>query len=212
MNPFRYCRRVKPRKHDPRGYAEFRQYKAWLRDEFLFRCIYCLRREVWFPDGSDDFSVEHVVPKNQAKHLECSYSNLVYACRRCNSFKGEEDIGMHPRQVALGDLLEVDMQGRIGPRSGNRQGEFLIQVLRLDHPKLTEFRRRKIALLRQFALLKHADARIAVMVELGFPDDLPDLSHKAPPDGNGNGPSHLDSCFTRKAKNSLPRTYLCCGI
>jgi hypothetical protein len=39
------------RRHSPRGYRDYRSYKPWLRDEFDFRCVYCLWRERWCADG-----------------------------------------------------------------------------------------------------------------------------------------------------------------
>jgi hypothetical protein len=39
------------RRHGPQGYLDYKHYKPWLRDEFSFRCVYCLCRETWFPDG-----------------------------------------------------------------------------------------------------------------------------------------------------------------
>jgi hypothetical protein len=35
------------RRHGPVGYASYRSYRPWLRDEFTFRCVYCLKREQW---------------------------------------------------------------------------------------------------------------------------------------------------------------------
>ena len=35
------------RKHAPAGYKNYPEYKPWLRDEFEFRCVYCLQREMW---------------------------------------------------------------------------------------------------------------------------------------------------------------------
>jgi len=34
-----------PRRHGPRGYLDYTSFKAWLRDEFTFRCVYCLTSE-----------------------------------------------------------------------------------------------------------------------------------------------------------------------
>ncbi len=31
--------------HGPDGYTNYTSYKDWLRDEFEFRCVYCLNRE-----------------------------------------------------------------------------------------------------------------------------------------------------------------------
>jgi hypothetical protein len=33
--------------HGPLGYNDYSSYRAWLRDEFAFRCVYCFSREQW---------------------------------------------------------------------------------------------------------------------------------------------------------------------
>jgi hypothetical protein len=41
--------------------VDYTSFKPWLRDEFIFRCVYCLTRERWCPAGHEDFSVEHFI-------------------------------------------------------------------------------------------------------------------------------------------------------
>ena len=41
----------------PRGYSEHENYRPWLRDEFAFRCVYCLARERWHK-GEYGFQVD----------------------------------------------------------------------------------------------------------------------------------------------------------
>ena len=60
-----------------------------LRDEFTFRCVYCLSRETWYPNGSSSFSVDHMEPQISRPDLLTVYTNLVYACNRCNSLKSD---------------------------------------------------------------------------------------------------------------------------
>ena len=43
------------RHHGPQGYLDYKHYKPRLRDDFSFRCVYCLCRETWFPDGEAYF-------------------------------------------------------------------------------------------------------------------------------------------------------------
>jgi hypothetical protein len=64
-NCFVYPQHVLGRKHGPQGYASYEAYRAWLRDEFSFRCAYCLMRETWLR-GSIGFQIDHGVP--QAQH------------------------------------------------------------------------------------------------------------------------------------------------
>jgi hypothetical protein len=46
---FQYPRQAHVRRHGPLGYVNYQSYKPWLRDEFEFRCVYCLWRERWRP-------------------------------------------------------------------------------------------------------------------------------------------------------------------
>ena len=45
MPAYRYPNQTHRRKHGPQGYRAAAEYREWLRDEFLFRCVYCLERE-----------------------------------------------------------------------------------------------------------------------------------------------------------------------
>ena len=47
MIPFMYPGQSHVRRHGPAGYADYKRYRPWLRDEFTFRCVYCLKRERW---------------------------------------------------------------------------------------------------------------------------------------------------------------------
>jgi hypothetical protein len=84
---FTYPGAVHVRRHGPRGYADYKHYKPWLRDEFSFRCVYRLCRETWLPDGEAHFGVDHVYPKSQATGPSSEYDSLVYACCVCNACK-----------------------------------------------------------------------------------------------------------------------------
>src|SRR5713101_4457496 len=72
--PFIFADAPHVRKHGPGGYERYQTYKDWLRDEFTFRCVYCLERERWYPSGHAGFGVDHVKPKGVANyaHLICS--------------------------------------------------------------------------------------------------------------------------------------------
>lgn len=59
---FRYPKDLQRRRHGPRGYLRYESYKPWLRDEFRFRCTYCLCRERWFPDPGETAPCEVVSP------------------------------------------------------------------------------------------------------------------------------------------------------
>jgi hypothetical protein len=39
--------------------------------------------------GQESFEVEHFRPRNKFPQLDCVYSNLYYACRKCNAHKSD---------------------------------------------------------------------------------------------------------------------------
>src|SRR5439155_20207029 len=121
------------RRHGPRDYLDYRSYKPWLRDEFEFRCIYCLWRERWEANGEYAFSVEHL--RGQADHpeLACEYDNLGYACCFCNALKQDGDLPLNPCFDPLGRHLAVRDDGTV--HALTPQGANLIVTCRPDRPR-----------------------------------------------------------------------------
>src|SRR5690349_17329451 len=111
--PFAYPTAPHARRHGPRGYKNYQQYKPFLRDDFVFRCVYCLEREAWYPDRAGSFSVDHFEAKVVNPARETDYENLVYACTRCNSFKRKAGVDLNPCLVAFADHLRVREDGQI---------------------------------------------------------------------------------------------------
>ncbi|MBY0457436.1 MAG: HNH endonuclease, partial [Gemmataceae bacterium] len=91
MVPFVYPRLPHARRHGPRGYADYPSFRPWLRDEFVFRCAYCLRRETWgLVRGT--FAIDHFLPVAVRPDLAVDYDNLVYACTTCNVAKSANEL------------------------------------------------------------------------------------------------------------------------
>jgi hypothetical protein len=67
--PFGYPSGPHVRRHGPQGYSKYRQYRNWLRDEFSFRCVYCLRRETWLTLRRD-YEIDHFLPKSEHRDVE----------------------------------------------------------------------------------------------------------------------------------------------
>ena len=86
MVGFEYPARPHARRHGPKGYTDYVSYRDWLRDEFTFRCVYCLHREQWYHRGGT-FHVDHFVPVTVDSAGRCEYPNLLYACATCNEAK-----------------------------------------------------------------------------------------------------------------------------
>jgi 5-methylcytosine-specific restriction endonuclease McrA len=91
MNPFTYPATAHQRKHGPHGYAEAESFRPWLRDEFRFRCVYCLQREQWGKlRGS--YSLDHFLPQAFYPEQALASDNLLYSCSACNAGKGAQRI------------------------------------------------------------------------------------------------------------------------
>lgn len=170
--PFQYPLTPLVRKHAPSYEPKWEPYREWLRDDFDFRCIYCLQRERWGKRRAV-FAIDHIVPRAEGG-APCDYGNLAYACASCNSAKSDSAVP-HPEQHAYGKCVEVDEEGRI--RAKNREGKLLIRALRLDDEENTGFRRVRIQELKS-----HAENAPELFERLmSFPEDLPDLQSKQPP-------------------------------
>ncbi|MEY4488453.1 MAG: hypothetical protein RIQ79_961 [Verrucomicrobiota bacterium] len=197
-SPVPYCYPVQPhvRKHGPFGYKHWDDYREWLRDDFEFRCVYCLRREVWDRKRAL-WAVEHLIPRATAPHRALDYTNLVYACVLCNSAKSAQLVP-DPCQYAYGKLVSVTEDGRI--HALNAEGQRLIRSAALDEEDLVRFREERIALLRNYK--KHEPERYRAA--MGFPEDLPDLEGKKPPGGNTKSDGAKNCRHRQRLNGTLP--------
>jgi hypothetical protein len=71
MTAFDYPPGPHVRRHGPRGYADLESFRPWLRDEFDFRCVYCLLREQW---GRTRGTFELDYFRSKGALYECSIS------------------------------------------------------------------------------------------------------------------------------------------
>ena len=199
MTPFDYPKEETARRHAPSGYPDSESYRPWIRDEFTFRCIYCLRRERWEPDLGV-FEIDHLVPIGLSPELQSNYANLVYSCRTCNAAKGMLLL-VDPRSALLAEHLIVESDGRISPRSD--PARHLVRLLDLNDPMYVTWRMRMI---RIVALARIHDPALFRDL-LGYPDELPDLSRLRPPGGNTRPEGIAESYFVRHQRGELPETY-----
>jgi hypothetical protein len=196
--PFAYPSKPHVRRHGPQGYSRYRQYRNWLRDEFAFRCIYCLRRETWLT-MSRDYQIDHFLPKSEHPDVERDYDNLVYACSECNGTKAAKYLPS-PESVAYGDCMRVDENGEI--QALNERGKTIIEALHLDALEYTRLRRKIIVTV--------AEARFGSETLkwcLGYPDELPNLSTEKKPKNNKRLNGIRDSHYERKSRDELPEYY-----
>ena len=196
--PFAYPSKPHVRQHGPEGYSQYRQYRNWLRDEFAFRCIYCLRRETWLT-MSRDYQIDHFLPKSEHPDVTRDYDNLVYACSECNGTKAAKYLPS-PESVAYGDCMRVDENGDI--HALNEREKTIIEVLHLDAGEYTLLRRRIIETI--------AEARLGSKTLkwcLGYPDDLPNLSAEKKPKDNKRLNGIRESHYERKERGELLEYY-----
>ncbi len=197
VQPHDYPRRPHRRRHGPYGYADYEPYRPWLEDEFVFRCVYCLKRVVWVP--TDIWAIDHLIPQEEAPELDCDYENLLFACQRCNQRKRDHRVP-DPCKLAYGLCLRVEPTGLVTPL--NRPGRRLVEVIRLNHPRYVEERRKTLRALR--VLAQHDFEEFERL--MGFPANLPDLAKLKPP-GNRRPDGVAQSWFAKRKRGELPRVY-----
>lgn len=193
------------RKHGPAGYTEYASYKPWLRDEFCFRCAYCLTREQWCQDRMGTMSVDHFEPQAESPHRRLEYDNLIYVCGPCNRSKGTASLPLHPSVHALGQHLRFTASGRI--EGLTPEGRAFVEILILNDPIRLQPRRLIVELLQFLDARVLPEARVYLDYYLGFPDDLPDLARLRPPGGNSRPDGVKDSYFQQRIRGTLPPMY-----
>lgn len=167
------------RKHRPGRYRDYQDYKPFLREDFHQRCAYCLITEARW--GSErNFVVEHFRPKKRFPTLVCTYTNLYYACNRCNEFKGSKwpVDEMRKRGFRFLDPCKVDMyqqhleerpDGRLEPRT--KAGEYTSVHLALNRELLVEWRVQRRMLLQDIEQSRDATELIVKQVVSTVPVD-----------------------------------------
>ena len=199
MTAFRYPLAPHVRRHGPRGYADVESYRPWLRDEFAFRCAYCLFREQWGRVKAG-FALDHFLPVSVFPGNQGVYGNLIYACVACNQSKGTLLLP-DPTQVLVDEAVFVGDDGRI--EGTTREARRLIRLLGLDGRAETEARLLWIGIV---ALAERCDPALYRRL-MGFPDDLPDLARLRPPGGNTR-PEGVPACYhAQRRAGILPATY-----
>jgi len=196
-NPFRYPTAIHVRKHGPIGYSKYEYFRPWLRDEFDFRCVYCLWREVW-SHALSVFEIDHFVAQATDETRKLQYANLVYACHNCNKRKSKKSV-LDPATHPYGACIRVLESGKI--EALNDDGVRLIDDFALDQPKITEARARFIQWARSFEK-NDWDQFLKLM---GFPPKLPDLENlEHRPKSNIKEDGIRQSWFQRKKRGDLP--------
>lgn len=195
---FDYPESKSERIHGPSGYSSYESFRPWLRDEFTFRCVYCLKRENW-GQITGEFELDHFQPQSVAPDRTFDYFNLVYACRRCNSVKLDRLID-DPLATLSSESVVVFPDGVVS--SDQHHAELLIRQLDLNSPKLRQWR---VMWMRIVDLARERDHSLYRQLA-GFPDGLPNLGRLRPPDNSR--PEGIEvSWYSKRQRGQLPETY-----
>ena len=168
---FEYPEPRRSRRHGPQ-YETYESYRPWLRDEFMFRCVYCLKRETW-GQVTGDFELDHFKPQKYNPEKKLDYNNLVYACQRCNGTKSSKAIS-DPFKLLRSDRLFCDEDGQL--KTNDTTVEKLIEYLDLNSPRMIKWRWQWIELVK---LAKRRKKKLFDSL-MDLPDDIPDLSRLNP--------------------------------
>lgn len=197
--PFDYPAGPHRRRHGPRGYADYASYRPWLRDEFSFRCVYCLLREQW-GRVRGLWALDHFLPVAHHPERATDYDNLLYACATCNAAEGDRAVP-DPLVTLSGAGARVAEDGVL--HANTPEARRLIELLGLDSPQSTEFRMLWIGII---AMAARYDPELHARL-MGYPEDLPDLRRLRPPGGNERPQGVEESALGRRESGTLPPIY-----
>ena len=184
--------------HGPAGYTSYESFRHWLRDEFTFRCAYCLKRETW-GQVTGEFELDHFQPQSMVPDRKLDYFNLVYACRRCNAVKRDQAVA-DPLAVLSWDAVAVGVDGVL--RSEEPETSRLIRQLDLNSPRLVKWR---VMWIRIVELARERDTDLYRQLT-SFPDELPNLASLRPPRNLQSEGIEL-SWFAKRERGQLPQSY-----
>jgi hypothetical protein len=195
---FTYLSR-RDRRHGPGGYASYETYRRWLRDEFTFRCVYCLNREEWGRLACE-FDLDHFQPQATRPDLVTEYENLVYACHTCNLRKSA-GATFEPENWLTKEMVRVFPDGRIEGLSPESRA--IIAKLTLDSPK---YRKWRLIWSRNIELARQHDVEQYKRI-LSYPNDLPDLATLQPVT-NSTPNGVRESYYALRSRGELQEYYL----
>lgn len=201
-HPYVFPTRPHVRRHGPDGYPEYGRFKDWLRDEFQFRCAYCLHREIWERRLSRSFEIDHIVPQVVAPDRVVEYDNLAYSCDACNNFKNDE-LMPGPCDIDYAEHFRFLENGKV--EALTKKGEYLIEILGLDTGYLEKYRSKVFRNYRDIVEMANEygeddeDVQVEILELLGYPDDVPNLKLRRPP--ANSRPGGKDNCYYLRLRN-----------
>jgi hypothetical protein len=199
MSAYTYPAHRHRRRHGPHGYQAASEFRDWLRDEFAFRCVYCLEREQW-GNWLGHFHIDHFEAASLSPASRLEYDNLLYGCQACNLLKADHVV-LDPLRVFTRASVSVKRDGRM--RGRTKAARTLIDLLQLNSPSYQQRRRLMLAILQS---VRRVNRELYVDL-MRFPDDLPDLSVLRPPGGNSRPAGIKRSFYVLRQAGKLPSVY-----
>jgi hypothetical protein len=143
------------RRSDPPAVSNYTQYKQALREDFQYRCAYCMLHEGDpYGGGFHHFQIDHFRPRNKFPDLINTYRNLYYACSWCNRAKGatwpsdpEQTLGYLFVDPCVEDLYTTHSTfdpstGKLNSRTN--AGDFTITEIRLNRRMFKRLRKKRV--------------------------------------------------------------------
>lgn len=187
---FNYPQKRTERRHEPAGYSRYESYRPWLRDEFTFRCVYCLKRETW-GQVTGEFELDHFEPQSINPQRKLDYLNLAYACRRCNAVKKAQLIA-DPFIVLNSESIWILADGIA--EADSPEAKRIIRILDLNSPRMIQWR---LLWSRIVAVAKMNDKDLHQML-VGLPMSMPNLGRLRPP--KNSKPSGVQQSWYAKTR------------
>jgi len=139
------------RRESPPVFANYRDYRPFLRRDFHYVCAYCERTELAL-GGEEFFEIDHFRPFKKFPAQQTHYPNLYYACGKCNRYKGSvwptEDrvtAGFRFADPCLEDMysrhFDETQDGALRPRT--TVGEYTCAHIRLNRSALVAWRQER---------------------------------------------------------------------
>ena len=121
----------KPQRTCEMTFANYRNFKPYLRTDFKMKCGYTDCSDFWF-GGSKTFHIDHFKPKSKFPELETSYSNLVYCCSYVNVLKSDdENEYLDPCNVNYNEHFERDNDGNIFAKKESATAVYMHKTLKM---------------------------------------------------------------------------------
>ncbi len=142
------------RRHSPRplrGEYGYRGYRPCIRWDFGFTCAICLLHEADFVaigiEGTGLTSIEHIEARSHDQDLVNEYSNLLYACRFCNtarSNRGRSALDgaqlLDPTEAAWENHFYIAAD-ELRPKHGDHSAQYTADCYDIKEPRKTTLRR-----------------------------------------------------------------------